>query len=100
MLPEIDNEEAELAAWSIKGPPYHRPNTPFLDDLKGRAETLTAVGWDNIDLDLALFAVKAYARRNHIAHGKGAYLLKSREYEELAKTIEEDERALESLLPE
>ena len=74
MLPKIDNEESELAAWSIKGPSYRRPNTPFLDALEERAETLTAVGWDNVDPELALFAVKAYARRNYIAHGKGADL--------------------------
>ena len=51
---------------------------PFLDALRERAETFTAQGWENVDLDLALFAAKAYARRNFIAHGKGVDLQKSK----------------------
>ena len=100
IVPSLDKESAEMPAWLASGPPYRRPVISFLDALEERAEFLTAQGWGDVDLDLALFAVRAYARRNLIAHGGNFDLFTSDRFEELANHIEDDDKNLESLLPD
>ena len=100
IVPGLDREEAKVAAWVASGPPYRRPVTSFLDALKERAEILTDEGWGDVDLDLALFAVRAYARRNLVAHGRNYDLYQSDRLDELANQIGEDDKNLEILLPD
>ena len=51
------------------------------------------------DYDLALLAVRTYASRNSLFHGKSLNLFESRNYADLAKYLEMPYNNLESVIP-
>ena len=53
-----------------------------------------------VDTDLALFAVRTYAKRNSLFHGRTFDLFMSERYAELALQLDIDDKNLESLLPD
>ena len=102
IVQKLDKEEKLLAAWkaSSKAASTNRPATPFREALQERVNDLVSEGWDDVDFDLALFAVRAYARRCFVAHG-GAYdLFASKNFAKLAKYLEADDNSLEAVLPD
>ena len=52
----------------------------------------------DLDLVLALFAIRTYARRNSSFHGNSFDLFKSGKYAELAEQLDLDENNIESLV--
>lgn len=64
-----------------------------------RVAELIDAGFSDLDLDLALFAIRAYARRNFIAHGGTLDLYQSGDFAGLANRIDNDKKLLEDILP-
>ena len=102
ILPKLDEEEGARTAWeaSSEAPRPERPKTPFMDVLALAVRTLNVNGMTDVDLDLALFAIRTYARRNSLFHGKSIDLLKSKRFAELARYLDLEESHLEGLLPD
>ncbi|KAL6718402.1 hypothetical protein ACLMJK_004491 [Lecanora helva] len=98
IVPNLDSEDAAMVQWEATDSDKPAPKTPFRDALVRRAATLTALGWGKVDIDIALFAIRAYARRNYIAHGKTRPLLAEKEYSRFVECPEADRQALTSIL--
>lgn len=78
ILRNLRNEESKLTAWKASSEDRPRPQTPSMDALEHRVETLVANGMTCLDYDLALFAARTYSRRNSLFHGKSFDLFLSR----------------------
>lgn len=63
-------------------------------------EQLVREGHTTLDLELALLAIRFYSRRNLICHGGNFDLYVSKNFAELAKSIEADDKILEEILPD
>ena len=100
LLPKLNDEERRLTAWEASSADLPRPQTPYMDALDVRVVSLVANGLTDLDIDLALFAARTYARRNSLFHGRTFDLFKSGKYAELAECLDMDENYLESLLPD
>ncbi|KAK4693412.1 hypothetical protein P7C71_g3987, partial [Lecanoromycetidae sp. Uapishka_2] len=100
IVPRLDKEEESLNAWEASDKTRNRPRTPFLKALEERVNDLVYEGWNDVDLDLALFSVRAYARRCFVAHGDSFDLFASNRFADLADYIEADDKSLEAILPD
>ena len=96
----IDKGQDQLPAWEASDQHSARPHCLYLEALQVRVQHLVDDGWTFLDLDLALFAIRTYARRNYICHGGVFDLFKSNNFAGLAKYIEEDDSILEKILPD
>ncbi|KAL8859321.1 MAG: hypothetical protein Q9178_004259 [Gyalolechia marmorata] len=103
ILPEVEKEKRQLAAWIASSgavPRAPRPCTSYTDALVWRVECLRDRGLMDVDTDIALFAVETYANRNSLFHGRTFDLFMSKRYAELASQLDLDDKKLESLLPD
>lgn len=57
-------------------------------------------GTNELDIDLALFAIRSYARRNLVSHGEIFDLRQSGNFAGLAKYLDDDDKLLENVLPD
>ena len=96
----LDGCEERAASWNASGCKGPEPSCPERDMLKVRVQELIDVGFSDLDLDLALFAIRAYARRNFIAHGGIIDLYQSNDYAGLANHSDKDEKLLDDILPD
>ena len=63
-----------------------------------RIQEIIDAGFSDLDLNLALFAMRAYIRRNFIAHGGTLDLYQVEDFAELASHIDNNEKLLEDIL--
>lgn len=96
----IDKEEAALDAWTASNQSSPRPDCLYLEALKSLVDQLVRDGETSLDMDLALAAIRFYARRNYICHGRLFDLFKSENFAGLANYIDLDDKRLEELLPD
>ena len=66
----IDEFDQQLIAWRASGRTGTYPYSLHLEAIKGRVQQLVYLGFTGLDLDIALFAMRSYARRNFISHGE------------------------------
>ena len=96
----LDDCEERTASWNASGCKGPEPSCPERDKLKVRVQEIIDAGFSDLDLDLALFAIRAYARRNFIAHGGIFDLYQSGDLAGVANRIDNDEKLLENVLPD
>lgn len=96
----LDDCEERVASWNASGCKGPEPSCPERDKLKVRVQEIIDAGFSDLDFDLALFAIRAYARRNFIAHGGTLDLDQSNDFAGLANHIDNDEKLLEDILPD
>ena len=92
-------EKSDLTAWTASDQSSPRPVCLYLEALQHRVEQLVREGYTTLDLELAVFAIRFYSRRNLICHGRSFDLYASENFAELAKSIEADDKTLEEILP-
>ena len=100
ILGDLGDEESELTDWKASSEDRPRPQTPFMDALEQRVETLVANGMTDLDYDLALFAARTYGRRNSLFHGKSFNKFLSKDFAGYAECLDRDDQNLERLLPD
>jgi len=71
-----------------------------MDTLEVRVRELIDAGLTDLDCDLALFAIRSYARRNFIAHGRTYDLDQSEQLAGLASCVDSDDKLLVDILPD
>ena len=96
----IDNCQDLVTSWNASGCKGPEPSCPEMDLLEVRVQQLINEGHTILDRDLALFAIRSYARRNFIAHGETFALYHSEDFAGLAKYLENDDKLLEDILPD
>lgn len=96
----IDDCEDRVASWNASGCKGPEPSCPEMDTLEVRVQEIIDMGFTDLDCDLALFAIRSYARRNFIAHGEIFDLYQSKQFAGLADYIDNDEKLLEDVLPD
>ena len=96
----IDDYQDSVASWKARGCKDSEPSCPVMDALEVRVQEIIDSGLTDLDIDLALFAIRSYARRNSIAHGEIFDLYQSKQFAGLADYIDNDEKLLEGLLPD
>lgn len=96
----LDRCEERVASWNASGCKGLEPSCPERDMLEVRVQEIIDAGFTDLDLDLALFAIRSYARRNFIAHGGTFDLYQSKKFAGLADYIDSDEKLLEDVLPD
>ena len=97
----LDDCDKRVASWNASGCKGPEPSCPEKDRLKVRVQKLIInEGFTDLDMDLALFAIRSYARRNFIAHGGILDLDQSKDLAGLANRIDHDEKILEDILPD
>lgn len=90
----LDKEDNNTAAWIASGCPARGAKTPYRDAICRRVQLLIGLGHNDVDTDIALFAVRAYARRNCIAHGASYGLDKSGDCAGLALDLDNVDKTL------
>lgn len=70
IVPALDECESRVASWIASGSLSPEPSCPEKDEILVRVQELVHSGVHDLDLGLALFAIRSYARRNFVAHGK------------------------------
>ena len=97
----LDDYEERAISWRASGCEGPEPSCPERDRLKVRVQEIIDAGnGTDLDLDLALFAIRAYARRNFIAHAGTLDLVQSSDFAGLANHIDNDDKILEDILPD
>lgn len=96
----IDKYYQQLTAWVASGATGTVPYSVHLDAIKSRLTELVELGFADLDLDIALFAIRSYARRNFIAHGKSFDLYMGENYAGLAEYLDYIDKHLEDVLPD
>ena len=96
----IDKCQDLVTSWNASGCKGPEPSCPEMDLLEVRVQQLIKEGYTILDRDLALFAIRSYARRNFVSHGEIFALHQSKEFAGLANYIENDEKLLEDVLPD
>ena len=96
----IDKCQDLVTSWNANGCKGPEPSCPEMDLLEVRVQHLIKEGHTILDRDLALFAVRSYARRNFVMHGETFDLYQSKGFAGLANYIENDEKLLEDILPD
>ena len=94
----LDTHQDSVAAWIASGYQGPQPICPEMDAIELRVSQIIEAGTTELDIDLALFAIRSYARRNFIAHG-GTFELDDGSVE-LAEYIDNDDKLLEEILPD
>ena len=97
----LDEFDKRVADWEAKGQLNARPHSALRGAIEDRVHQLVQVGFD-LDIDLALHAIRSYARRNFISHGEAR--------EKIARTgsdpsglvsyLDDADKTLESVLPD
>ena len=82
----------KVASWMASGSSGPEPSCPEKDKI--------AVRVDELDIDLALFAIRSYARRNFGSHGEIFDLHQSGSLAGLARYLDDDLKLLENFLPD
>ena len=72
----------------------------FSDNLEKRVKFLLDEDQGDVDLYITLFAVRAYVRKNLVAHGRNFNLYQSGRFDDSACQVEEGDKNLESLFPD
>ena len=96
----IDKCQDLVTSWNASGRKGPEPSCPEMDVLEVRVQQLIKEGHTILDRDLALFAIRSYARRNFVVHGAIFALHQSKQFAGLANYIETDEKTLEDILPD
>ena len=97
---DIDKFEKQLDDWRASDRTDAYPHNVYMDAIEARVQQLVDLGFTGLDTDLALFAIKSYARQNFIAHGGAFDISKSECFAGLAKYLERDDKTLEDVLPD
>ena len=96
----IDDGQDRVTSWNASGCKGPELSCPEMDLLEVRVQQLIKAGHAILDRDLALFAIRSYARRNFIAHGEIYGLNRSGNFAGLANYIDNDDKLLEDILPD
>ena len=96
----IDKFEKELADWQASGQHGMSPHSVHLDTIKRRVQQLSDLGFTNLDIDTALFAIRSYARRNFISHERAFNLYMKEDFVGLAKYLDHVDKTLDDVLPD
>ena len=96
----LDDHQDRVTSWTARGRRGPEPTCPEMDAIKLRVNQIFEAGINELDTDLALFAIRSYARRNFIAHGGLNDMSKSRDSVELAEYVDNDDKLLEEILPD
>ena len=83
IVSQLDREEEARIAWEASDQTSNRPFSAFTEALQDRINDLQVDGWDDMDMEIALLAVRSYARRNFIAQSKAYDLIASKNFQEL-----------------
>lgn len=87
ILRHLNDEKRLVTDWKASSADLPEPDTPFTDDLEASVAALVAGGLADLDFDLALFAIRTYARRNALCHGRTEDLSKSGKFANLAEYL-------------
>ena len=96
----LDKHQDRVASWIARGREGHEPWCPERDALELRGKELNDKGIADLDIDLALYAIRSYATRNSIFHGQIFDLDQSQNFAGLAECIAADEKHLEYVVPD
>ena len=96
----LDDYDKRVASWNASGCKSPEPSCPEKGRLEVRVQKIIDAGFTDLDMDLALFAIRSYARRNFIAHGGTLDLDQSKDFAGLANHIDIGEKHLEDILPD
>ena len=100
IVPKLDKEQEARIAWKASDQTSKRPFSAFTEALQDRVNDLQVDGWDDLDMEIALLAVRSYARRNFVAHSKAYDLNTSKNFQELGQYLEDVDKHLEAILPD
>lgn len=100
IVPALDKEEEDRIAWEASDQTSNRPFGRFTEALWDRVNDLQVAGWDDLDLEITLLAVRSYARRNFLCHSKVYDLGASKNFRALGQYLEEVDKQLEAVLPD
>ena len=100
IVKKLDDCEERVASWNASGCKGPEPSCPERHRLEVRVQEIIDAGFTDLDLDLALFAIRSYARRNFIAHGGVLDIDQSKNFAGLANRIDIDDKLLEDILPD
>lgn len=95
----IDEYDKKLADWHASDQRDRCPYSVHLDTIRHRVQQLSDIGFTDLDIDTALFAIRSYARRNFISHGGAFDLHKKKDFVGLAKYLDHVDKTLEDILP-
>lgn len=95
----IDKFDQQLADWIASGRTGTYPCSVHMDAIKSRVQQLVELGFAELDLDIALFAIRSYARRNFVSHGESFDLYMDERYAGLAEYLDHIDKHLEDILP-
>ena len=99
-VPELDKEEEARIAWEASDQTSNRPCSSFTEALQDPVNDLQVAGWNDLDMEIALLAVRSYARRAFIAHSKAYDLDTSNNFQEIGQYLEDVDKQLEVVLPD
>ena len=94
----LDAHKDRVTSWTARGCRDPEPTCSEMNAIESRVHQIVEAGTTELDTDLALFAIRSYARRNFIAHG-GLYDL-SNDSVGLAEHVDKDDKLLEEILPD
>ena len=66
----IDEFDQQLIDWRASDRTGTYPHSLHIEAIKGRVQQLVELGFTGLGLDIALFAMRLYVRRNFISHGE------------------------------
>ena len=95
----LDQEDKKVVASEASNHTTRRVKTPMRDAIERRVIILNRLGHTDVDIDIALFAIRTYARRNFVAHGNTFGLYKSGDCAGLAQYPDDVDNTLEGVLP-
>lgn len=96
----LDAHPDRVTSWTARGCPGPEPLCPEMDAIVFRVKEIVDAGTTDLDIDLALFAIRSYARRNVIAHSGLQDRSLSNDSAGLAAYIDNDFKLLEEILPD
>lgn len=96
----LDKHDKSVARWIDQGQHSARPYSVHMDAIECRTKQLVELGFTDLDTDLALFAIRSYARRNSIAHGRSFDLYMKKDFAGLAEYLDRVDKTLEDILPD
>lgn len=96
----LDAHQDRVTSWTARGCPGPEPSCPEMDAIVPRVKEIVDAGTTDLDTDLALFAIRSYARRNVIAHSGLQDRSLSNDSAGLAEYIDNDFKLLEEILPD
>ena len=95
-----DKHHDKVTTWIASGRDGSKPRCPAMDAIREGVIILDDKGFKDVDVDLALYAIRSYARRNFVCHGQLSDLDQSNDFAGLAKCIVSDDNHLERLVPD